>query len=315
MLREVKLYGHLGARFGRSFKLDVGTPAEAMAALRANLEGFEAYMFQHSKPGYHVLVEKRGLSEGELLQPCGRGTIKIIPAIAGAKSGMFQTIIGAVLVVVGTVYSMPFLTQAGIALAAGGVTAMLSAHPSALGRSNEKAENMPSYGFNGPVNTTTQGNPMPVCYGRMIVGSQVLSFGMSIEDSHSGYPVTPGGNNGIPAGQSVIAGVIRVVMNGGSNDHNNGWWHFDVILFLGGVTLSNGWAYDIEWTTGTNNVVTVHSAIFNAEISGFSFDATVYPQNTMPAPGTNAKISAAAGGGAPPTDVPADQPRPGDMYE
>ncbi|MNL81044.1 Bacteriophage lambda tail assembly protein I [compost metagenome] len=43
-------------------------------------------------------------------------------------------------------------------------------------------ENGASYNFNGPVNTTAQGNPVPLLYGRMIVGSSVISAGIYAED-------------------------------------------------------------------------------------------------------------------------------------
>ena len=39
---------------------------------------------------------------------------------------------------------------------------------------NEKL-NTPSYLFNGAVNTTAQGHPVPIGYGRLIVGSAVIS--------------------------------------------------------------------------------------------------------------------------------------------
>ena len=32
-MREIRLYGHLGSRFGRVFQLDVTSPAEAVHAL------------------------------------------------------------------------------------------------------------------------------------------------------------------------------------------------------------------------------------------------------------------------------------------
>ena len=38
------------------------------------------------------------------------------------------------------------------------------------------------HNFNGPVNTTAQGNPVPVIYGEMIVGSATISAGIYSED-------------------------------------------------------------------------------------------------------------------------------------
>jgi predicted phage tail protein len=46
----------------------------------------------------------------------------------------------------------------------------------------DQAENKASYNFNGPINTTAQGNPVPLGYGRKIVGSAVVSAGIYSED-------------------------------------------------------------------------------------------------------------------------------------
>ena len=47
---------------------------------------------------------------------------------------------------------------------------------------NDPADNRSSYIYNGAVNLTAQGNPVPICYGRMRVGSVVVSAGVSTTD-------------------------------------------------------------------------------------------------------------------------------------
>ena len=47
---------------------------------------------------------------------------------------------------------------------------------------NDPADNRSSYIYNGAVNLTAQGNPVPLCYGRMRVGSVVISAGVSTTD-------------------------------------------------------------------------------------------------------------------------------------
>lgn len=49
-------------------------------------------------------------------------------------------------------------------------------------RNNDPADNRASYIYNGAVNLTAQGNPVPLCYGRMRVGSVVVSAGISTAD-------------------------------------------------------------------------------------------------------------------------------------
>ena len=67
-----------------------------------------------------------------------------------------------------------FVTQVGMSLALGGVAQILAPTPNTP-EPKESAENTPSYLFNGAVNTTAQGHPVPIGYGRLIVGSAVIS--------------------------------------------------------------------------------------------------------------------------------------------
>jgi len=68
----------------------------------------------------------------------------------------------------------------GFSLLLGGVSQMLFAPPKAQKNAGERAENIPNTSFSGAVNVTGQGNPVPVCYGKMGVGSQVVSVGFSV---------------------------------------------------------------------------------------------------------------------------------------
>lgn len=182
MLREVRLYGALAQRFGRVHHLAVTTAQEAVRALSANFPGFEAYLRTNSEPGYHVWVGRRNIGEAQLADPAGGDeVIRIAPALAGAKKGgLIQTIIGAALVVAGLFLSPvggTWLVQIGAALALGGVAQMLTPTPKM--QTSQAAENKQSYVFSGAVNVAAQGAAVPVMYGEMIVGSAVLSAGMS----------------------------------------------------------------------------------------------------------------------------------------
>jgi predicted phage tail protein len=206
--RTIRLYGRLGALFGRQFTLhlDSNTPAEAVAALCSQIRGLGAYLSSAKDRGmgFAVFVGKRNLKEDELCAPAGTEDIRIAPMLLGSKSGgMFNIIAGAVLFIVGgfiSGWSMGagsgvggYLMQAGIGMMLGGVVQMLSPQPKAL-RNGDRPDNQPSYVFNGAVNTQAQGNPVPVLYGRMIVGSAVVSAGIHAEDY---APATAGVGAGV----------------------------------------------------------------------------------------------------------------------
>lgn len=191
-LREVRLYGRLGARFGRLHRLAVSSTAEAIRALCVLVPGFEKELADSEAHGvrYACFVGTRNVAESDLQHPVSGDAIRIAPVLAGAKrAGLFQTILGAVLVVVGAVLTYtgvgaPIGTpmmQLGAAMALGGVIQMLSPQQRGLSTA-DSPENGASYNFNGPVNTSAQGNPVPLLYGRMIVGSSVISAGIFAED-------------------------------------------------------------------------------------------------------------------------------------
>lgn len=197
-MKEVRLYGHLARRFGRVHRYDVRSPAEAVRALCATLPGFRQHVIAHSKPGYRVLDGQQPRELDTLALPAD-GVIRIVPVTAGAGRGLGSVILGAALIGVGIMtggagmapgaawaaggatFAGYLAFNVGMSLVLGGVAQMLFPQPKTPG-TPERPENRPSYVFDGPVNTAAQGNPVPVCYGRLIVGSQVVSAGMSTEE-------------------------------------------------------------------------------------------------------------------------------------
>ena len=69
----------------------------------------------------------------------------------------------------------------GVGMVASGIVQMLAPQPKGISARNSP-NNSVSYTFNGPVNTTAQGDPVPLGYGRMIVGSAVISAGIYSAD-------------------------------------------------------------------------------------------------------------------------------------
>lgn len=189
-LRVIKLYGELGKKFGPVHRLAVATPAEAVRALSANFPEFERHLIESGKSNvaYQVKVDGREIEENELRYPMSR-EIHFTPVIQGAGSSTAKLIIGAVLIVAGLAISTfggspeiggP-MVNIGIGFMIGGVVQMLSPVPKAQDPA-EDALHTPSYVFNGPVNTTAQGQPVPIGYGRLIVGGAVISAGIVIDD-------------------------------------------------------------------------------------------------------------------------------------
>lgn len=197
-MKTIILLGELGKRFGRRHRLDVRTAAEAVRALAANFADFAGFVAGSRERGvaYRVLNDRAPTHAlEELHHPVSR-SIHIVPVITGAGGlvkavlggaifaqgrGAGQLIAGSVLVAVGAVTGQPWLISLGASVALGGVAQMLAPTPKAP-TPNERPENRPSYYFAGPINTTAQGHPVPLGYGRMIVGSAVISAGIYAEE-------------------------------------------------------------------------------------------------------------------------------------
>lgn len=193
-LTTIRLYGALGARFGRVHRLAVQTSAEAVKALCINLDGLESYLMNAKKNGmtFAVFRGKRNIGVDDFKGLTGDTDIRIAPVMEGAKkAGLFQTILGAVMVVAGIVVTgMTFgsagvigagMISAGIGMMAGGIYQMLSPQPKGL-QGRDDPDNKPSYAFGGAVNTLAMGNPVALLYGEREIGGAIISAGIVAED-------------------------------------------------------------------------------------------------------------------------------------
>lgn len=195
-LTTIRLYGALGARFGRVHRLAVQTSAEAVKALSVNLSGFESYLLNAKKNGmvFAVFRGRKNIGVDDFQGLAGASDIRIAPVMEGAKkAGTFQTILGAVMVVAGLALGpvgwgiitssaiAGGLVVGGITTAAGGIYQMLSPQPKGL-QMREDPDNKPSYAFGGAVNTTAMGNPVAVLYGQREIGGAIISAGIVAED-------------------------------------------------------------------------------------------------------------------------------------
>jgi len=207
MKRKIILFGFLAERFGKEHYYDVRNPAEAVRALCANYKEFKLLCFEFSEPGFNVITDYGDIEEKQLYDPCS-GDIKIIPVIHGSGS-FFRIILGVALIglsfggflpatpiIAGLTTSFSSLAFGfGISLVLGGIAQLLTPTPKApnVDSSNKQFR---SFSFDGPINLVAQGSPIPIGYGRMIIGSVVISTSIltdnvSVADGNVGGGKTP----------------------------------------------------------------------------------------------------------------------------
>jgi predicted phage tail protein len=214
MLRKIKLYGPLAEFIGRRvLQADIATAAEAVRFLVANFPGVEQHMAdQH----YRVSTGNLDLSLDELHYPAGQEEVRIAPVVVGAGGGATgRIILGAALIafaivagpavaafgsvgtpavggVVGLGGSLgtaatgfvlggaaaTAIATIGASLVLGGVAQLLSPVPKVAQGVDTQSDPRKSYSFSGIQQTSRQGVPVPVVYGKTLTGSVVISAGV-----------------------------------------------------------------------------------------------------------------------------------------
>ena len=181
---EVRFYGDLKTRFGGSYSLDVRSPREAIHALTVMIPGLRAYFQEHATRLFRVRGPLQDYDESDIEYPLSSGVLKVVPIIQGAGAfGKFLAGIALIAVGVFAPLGMPAFASAivsmGLSMVLSGIAQLIAPRASAAA-TPENPENEPSLAFNGAVNTTGQGGPVPLGYGRMLIGSQIISVGFSV---------------------------------------------------------------------------------------------------------------------------------------
>lgn len=179
----VTLGGYLGKAFGRTHKFYVSTTQEALKALRMQLKGFKELLSTAESKGitFSVFNGKHNIKDEDSFKFACKDRLRIIPTYIGSKrAGVLQTVLGVVLIAA-SYFTGGSTLGPGIALLAGGAVQLLTPQPQGL-KVKQDADNSASYAFGGPVNTTAQGNPIGVLYGKREVGGAIISAGILAED-------------------------------------------------------------------------------------------------------------------------------------
>lgn len=154
-MKQVFLHGRLGEKFGKEWLLDVSSPAEALRAICANKPSFRQYVAEKSLSGvnYALKIGKQFVSKDEVeLVIDDEEPYNIIPAPAGSGEILLMVLLSA---------------------AAAAISYILFSQ-SKPPRPEDPVQRS-SYLFQGAVNTAAQGNFVPIGYGRLRVGSAVVS--------------------------------------------------------------------------------------------------------------------------------------------
>lgn len=210
-MTHVKLMGEIGEKFGSEWDMNVSNFRDMFRLIECQTEGFGQYLIECADKGINFTIQNgEDLVEGTLdAMICSvKDTVIITPVAAGAGiKDALKVIVGAILLYYGAEFILQFdwareaaatgeaaataetvttsasasqqLSTAGIlatrgvqmlgtTLAMDGVTGYLTPQsPSEAGK---------SYLYDGPENNVLQGAPVPLLYGRLLIGGSVINF-------------------------------------------------------------------------------------------------------------------------------------------
>jgi predicted phage tail protein len=169
----VNIHGILGREYGNSFLLSLPNPKDVLEAIDCNRQGFLQRLVELQREGlcYDMIIDKKRITHGpdmdHMLNPA---TIDLVPAIAGSGDPITLALKA----------TFTFLT--GGSTAAWVVNAVLMAAISyaLTPKPENEALEISSGGskssliFSNTANIASQGSPVPIGYGRLLVGSQVI---------------------------------------------------------------------------------------------------------------------------------------------
>ena len=186
-MNQVRLVGDIGDKFGNKWSLNAANFKDIIDLIDCQIEGFRLYLINSEKNGIRFTVQRGKdfidpeTAERDLLLSLNDEDI-IITAVPRGAGGWFKTIIGFVLAVVGVVYQIPWLATIGMNLMMAGIAEL--GLPSLIGDESD------GHFFDGPDNTISQGSPVPILYGELLIGGAPMSVAFStkpVDLSHLQY--------------------------------------------------------------------------------------------------------------------------------
>jgi predicted phage tail protein len=184
-MTAVILHGVLAKEFGTSFNFELGRAKDVVRAIDANKKNFSKRLSELAIQGFHytLILDGKKMSElTELEIKKQHNRIDIVPMILGAGpipfiGAILTAISGGLTAIGGAIAASSFLTSLALGIVSIGLQMLLAPKPdSGAPISATTRAFTDSFLFSNKANLASQGSPIPVGYGRLKVGSQVIQF-------------------------------------------------------------------------------------------------------------------------------------------
>lgn len=186
MNRKLIFQGSAGEALGTEWSVNAPTVADAFRIVHANNpKKYRDYFEQDLEAEFTVKLAGEALDAAELLMHNLEGEdIVVTPIPKGSKNAVEKILTAIVLIVISfympetsamfgdklAVLAKDFVMMMGTNLALQGIAELMAPDPS-----NDRDEEGAM--FSGPAQTVKHGQPVPICYGKMMVGGTPINFG------------------------------------------------------------------------------------------------------------------------------------------
>jgi len=181
-MTNISIEGHLAKVVGPKWELHVRNFVELFNAIEANTHKLRAYL--NGRTGHYWAIFVNGEKvdpDSFLFQNIKDKNVKIIPLLAGGVTTISAAIVSAMGVQSAFVAAvLEFVISAVISMAISFGLSMLMAK--LMKPDDPQAANTTSFIFGPPENVASQGNVVPVGYGRVKAGGNVISVSSSNVD-------------------------------------------------------------------------------------------------------------------------------------
>lgn len=194
-LTKVILEGPMGKAFGRTWRFVINSPAEALRMVEANKPGLKGWIKSNLQKysRYRVICEyddgrKEEIDNDSFGLERKLKSVRFVPLIEGASAA--ARIVAGIIIMIFAWWAGPAAagllsasaqTAAygiGASLVIGGIAQLLA--PKA-DKNSSTSDSKTSHYFDGAANTTGQGVPVPLIYGKCLVGSAPVSAALTID--------------------------------------------------------------------------------------------------------------------------------------
>ena len=172
----VNIHGILGREYGNSFLLSLPNPKDVLEAIDCNRQGFLQRLVELQREGlcYDMIINKKRITNGpDMDQMSNPATVDLVPAISGSGPLMAPLLMTTGLFTAGST-ALAFAASIANFVLFAAISYALTPKPENEALEISSKASKSSLIFSNTANLASQGSPVPIGYGRLLVGSQVI---------------------------------------------------------------------------------------------------------------------------------------------